>query len=241
MRQTNMRQNAASMVTVGLLLFAAFACGRPPNLTPAPELPTPIQGPYRLQVGDVLEVRFFRTPELTQTATVGPDGAITLALVGSVHAAGRTVDELTEFVSELYADADLLEPQITVSVREYSGMKVYVAGEVNTPGMLEYHGGLTLVQAIMQAGGFLNTARLSRVLVIRKGSEGQPLGSLVDVGGILTDGRFATDIALAPSDIVFVPRSVIANINLFVEQYISNMLPLPIYYLGYDVLRSRNR
>jgi protein involved in polysaccharide export with SLBB domain len=189
-----------------------------------------------VQVADVLQVRFFRTPELTQTVTVGPDGATTLALVGSVYAAGRTVDDLTEIVRVLYADADLLDPQITISVQAYSGMRVYVAGEVNTPGMLDYHGGLTLVQAIMQAGGFLNTARLSHVLVIRRGSEGQPLGSLVDVGEILTDGSFGADIALAPSDIVFVPRSVIANINLFVDQYILNMLPQPFFWLGYDVL-----
>ena len=117
-------------------------------------------------------------------------------------------------------------------------MKIYVAGEVNTPGMLEYHGGLTLVQAIMQAGGFLTTARRSQVLVIRKGSDGQPLGSQVNVGDILSEARFETDIALAPSDIVFVPRSAVANINLFIEQYITNMLPIP-FYLGFDVIRAR--
>jgi hypothetical protein len=57
----------------------------------------------------------------------------------------------------------------------------------------------------------------------------------VDVGDILSDGRFGADIALAPSDIVFVPRSVIANINLFVQQYLTEMLPQPFYWLGYEV------
>jgi len=232
----NKHRHPTFLVSVGVLLLAVFACGSPPNLTPAPELPDPVQGPYRVQVADVLQVRFFRTPELTQTATVGPDGVITLALVGGVFAAGRTIDDLGEIVRVLYADADLLEPQITISVQTYSGMKVYVAGEVNTPGMLEYRGGLTLVQAIMEAGGFLNTARASHVLVIRRGSEGQPLGSQVDVDDILTDGRFGADIALAPSDIVFVPRSIIANINLFIEQYITNMIPQPFYWLGYEYL-----
>jgi len=219
---------------IAILCISAAACGRPAGLTSAAELPPPVEGPYRVQVADVLSVRFFRTPELTQEVTVGPDGAITLSLIGSVIAAGRELDELTEGVRTLYSRAQLTDPQITISVRTFSGLRVYVGGEVTTPGMLEYRGGLTLVQAIMQAGGFSDTARRGQVLVIRKGADGGPVGTQVNVGSILSDARFGTDVALAPSDIVFVPRSAIANLNLFVEQYVYNNLPISLY-LGFDV------
>jgi len=216
------------------VMVVATACSKPSTLTPVTALPPPIEGPYRVQVADVLDVRFFRTPELSQSATVGPDGTITLALIGSVVAAGLPLDELTQAVRDRYARADLTDPQITIGVSQFSGMKVYVAGEVTSPGMLAYSGGLTLVQAIMQAGGFRNTARVGEVLVIRKGSNGEPVGGQVNVRRILSDARFTEDVPLAPSDIVFVPRSGIANLNLFVEQYVRNNLPISLY-LGFNI------
>ena len=221
-----------------LLLFLP-ACG--PNAASfldASELPAPSAQPYRLQAADVLEVAFFRTPELTQERTVGPDGAISLILVGQVRAAGLTVDELTELIRGLYL-SELTEPEVSVSVQEYSGLQVYVSGEVATPGMVPYHGGLTLVQAIFGAGGFLPSASQENVVLIRRGADGLPVGALVNLDSVFNDGRLEDDVPLAPSDIVLVSRSVIANVNLFVEQYIRANIPVPIS-LGYYFDAPRN-
>jgi protein involved in polysaccharide export with SLBB domain len=196
-------------------------------------LPEPSEGPYRIQVGDVLEVSFFKTVELNRTRTVGPDGQISLMLIGQLKVAGRTIDDLTDELTERYAH-ELTDPQVTLSVQEFAGMKIYVGGEVNRPGMLPFRGGLTLVQAIMDAGGFMKTARLSEVVVIRRGDEGQPVGTVVNVQAILKEAEFGDDVALAPSDVIFVARSRVANVNLFIEQYFRNMYPIPIF-LGFNI------
>jgi protein involved in polysaccharide export with SLBB domain len=204
----------------------------------APEnLPQTLTGPYQVQVGDQLYVGFFNTPQLDQTRTVGPDGDIFLPLVGRVHTVGRTVDEITDELKERYAK-ELVEPQITVSVQQYAGMSVYVGGEVNSPGVLPYRGELTAVQAIMDAGGFKTTASLGDVILIRKGPDAEPVGTKINVKDILHKGKFDEDVTLGPADIIFVPRSKVANVNLFVEQIIRNNIPIPVS-LSFGVWKQR--
>ncbi len=183
--------------------------------------------PYRVQINDVLEFLFFKNTELNQTQTVGPDGMVSLQLIGSVQVVGRTVDEITAEVTTLYA-RELVHPQVTVAIKEYSGLKVYVGGEVNVPGIQIYRGGLTALQAIVAAGGFKTSATLSSVLRIHKGPKGEPIGDILDLSRVLKHAEFGRDVALSPTDIVFVPRSRIANVNLFVEQYFRNMWPIPV-------------
>jgi polysaccharide biosynthesis/export protein len=188
--------------------------------------------PYRVQVNDVLEFLFFKNTELNQTRIVGPDGVVSLQLIGSVQVVGRTVEDITGEVTKRYA-TELVQPQVTVAVKEYSGLKVYVGGEVNQPGMQVYRGGLTALQAVVAAGGFKTTASLSSVVLIHKGPSGEPIAALVDMSRVLKHAELERDVALAPADIVFVPRSGVANVNLFVEQFFRNNLPIPIF-LGFN-------
>jgi len=220
------------LLLVQCLWFASTALGQEKAWVGAGALSQPLSGAYRIEVGDVLEISFFKTPQLNQTRIVAPDGDIHLALVGRVRAVGLSIDELAREVTEKY-QRELIDPQVTVSVQNFSGMRVYVGGEVNQPSMLPYRGGLSLVQAIMNAGGFARTARRSSVVLIRKGQRGEARGALINVEEILDEGRLETDPALAPSDIVFVPRSRVADVNLFVEQYIQNNIPIPVV-LGFN-------
>jgi protein involved in polysaccharide export with SLBB domain len=183
--------------------------------------------PYKVQVNDVLEFLFFKNTELNQTRIVGPDGAVSLQLIGSVQVVGRTVEDITSEVTKRYA-TELVQPQVTVAIKEYSGLKVYVGGEVNQPGIQVYRGGLTALQAVVAAGGFKTTASLSSVIRIHKGPNAEPVGTVVDLSRVLKHSEFQYDVALGPTDIIFVPRSAIANVNLFVEQYFRNMWPIPI-------------
>jgi len=204
-----------------LLILPTFCVAQP---TPAP---------YRVQVNDVLEFMFFKNTELNQTRTVGPDGTVSLQLIGSVQVVDRTIEDITSELTKRYA-TDLVHPQVTVAVKEYSGLKVYVGGEVNAPGIQVYRGGLTAVQAVVTAGGFRTTASLNSVVLIHKGPEGKPIGTVIDMSRVLKHAELERDVALAPADIIFVPRSKIANVNLFVEQYFRNMWPLPVS-IGYNV------
>jgi polysaccharide export outer membrane protein len=123
-----------------------------------------------------------------------------------------------------------------VAIKEYSGLKVYVGGEVNVPGIQIYRGGLTALQAIVAAGGFKTTGRLNSVLRIHKGLKGEPIGDILDLSRVLKHAEVGRDVALSPTDIVFVPRSKIANVNLFVEQYFRNMWPIPVG-IGWSVTK----
>ena len=219
------RWSRASALGAFLLLGGALCAAQEPSVAPASS------APYRVQVNDVLEFLFFKNTELNQTRTVGPDGEVALQLIGQVRVAGRTIPEITEEVTTRYG-RELVQPQVTIAVKEYSGLKVYVGGEVNTPGIQVYRGGLSALQAILAAGGFKNTASLKSVILIRKGQDGRPVGAKVDLSRVLKHAEFDRDLALAPSDIVFVPRSGIANVNLFVEQWFRNNIPIPIY-LGF--------
>ena len=135
-------------LVIGLLAANAPVCNaQAPGLVHPNALPDVVTGPYKIAVGDVLEINFFKATQMSQVRTVGPDGEIFLPLVGRVSVFGRTVDDVTAELTERYS-AEMVNPQINVSVAKYSGLKVYVGGEVNFPGLRDYRGGLTLVQAV---------------------------------------------------------------------------------------------
>ena len=227
-RQTDRFRFSLIILLGALLLITSPAPAQQRNfegdIVDAAQLPPILSGSYRIQIGDVLDVQFFKTIDMNQTRTVGPDGEIYLPLVGRVRVIGRTVDDVTREITEGYSK-EMVNPQITVSVQTYSGLQVYVSGEVNRPGVQQFRGGLTLVQAISNAGGFNQRARRKEVLLIRPGPDNEPVGTLVDVKQILRKGQVANDVPLAPLDIVYVHHKKIVNVNIFMQQYISDNLP----------------
>src|SRR5256885_1422714 len=96
----------------------------------------PVTPAYVLLPGDQIEVKFFYNPELSEQQPIRPDGRIALQLVGDVEAAGLTPEALRNALRERYARV-LREPDVTVIVKEISGRRVYVGGEVGTPGLLK--------------------------------------------------------------------------------------------------------
>jgi polysaccharide export outer membrane protein len=218
-------RNVSFVLISCLLVFGALPCiGQTPSVVNADQLPPILTGPYKIQVGDVLNIDFFKTTDLNQTRTVGPDGEVFLALIGRVKVVGRTVDDITAEITEGYRQ-EMVNPQITVNVAEFAGLTVYVGGEVNRPGMIAYRGGLSLIQGITEAGGFTVRARRKEVLLIRPGPENKPVGTIVDVKQILRKGQLTNDVSLAPLDIVYVHWKKIVNVNIFTSQYISENLP----------------
>jgi protein involved in polysaccharide export with SLBB domain len=189
-------------------------------------------GDDRLQVGDQLELQFYKTPELNTRVRVRPDGRIAVQLVDEIDAAGRTPAELDAALTDAYR-RELRDPKITVSVVEHGALRVYVGGEVEAPTMLRLDGELSAFQAIQQAGGFANTAAVDAVILIRRGADGKAIGTEIDLSQVSEGRDPARDVALQAQDILFVPRSRIANVNLFVEQYIRNNLPVtPTFGMG---------
>jgi len=182
---------------------------------------------YKIQVGDQLDIKFFYNAELNEQVIVRPDGRISLQLVQEIVATGLTPSELMKVLVEKYS-AELKKPEVTVIVRSFGAQKIYVDGEVNKPGMVPILGLMTALQAISQAGGMKETAQVSEVLIIRRGAGNRPMAFPVNLDKALDGTDMSQDIALAPFDIVYVPRSTIANVNVWVDQYIRKNIPIPI-------------
>jgi polysaccharide biosynthesis/export protein len=220
------------------LVTLAFLCGcgssRAARTTPdqfaAPVFPVQ---EYRIQPGDQLDIKLFYNPELNEQLTVRSDGRITLQLVNDVVAAGRTPSELTEVLNKAYS-AELANPKVAVIVRASVADKIYVDGEVNRAGLVTMPGPMTVLQSIAQAGGLKESAKTDQVLVLRRGADGKVNAIEVNLKPALQGTDQASDLFLRPNDIVYVPKSGIANVNSWIDMYIRKNIPLPIG-LGYSL------
>ena len=105
---------------------------------------------------------------------------------------------------------------------------MFVGGEVAAPGVVPLHGQVTCLQAILSTGGPKATARLTEVVLLRYLGENQAEARTVDLKKVV-DGK-ASDTVLLPFDVVFVPRSKIAKVGLFVEQYINSLVPRSLVF-----------
>jgi len=199
--------------------------------------PEPVwTGEYRLGYGDVISVKFFYDPEFDQTVTIRPDGRITLPRLGDVLVVGMTPTQLDELITAKYAEI-VRDPEITVIVEQIGENIVYVLGEVNQPGGYPLNAyGTTVLGAIALAEGFKNTAKLSSVILITKDATGAPRPERLNLTHAVSGSR-EDDPYLRGSEIVYVPSTFIAQLNLFMEQFFTNLSPPMSFYLkGYDVL-----
>jgi protein involved in polysaccharide export with SLBB domain len=184
----------------------------------------PGPAPYRIHVGDTLAIKFYNNRDLDQELTVRPDGKISLPLAGDMQAAGLEPSAVADAIEAAYR-SELARPRPAVMLTKI-GARVYVGGEVEKPGAYFLSPNLTLVQAIQEAGGFRPEAHLSQVVLIRRARDGQPAGFAVDVRPVIGGTQPGDDLPLQPDDIAFVPRSKIADVDLWVKQYIRDMLPI---------------
>jgi protein involved in polysaccharide export with SLBB domain len=188
--------------------------------------------PYRFYPGDEIEVTLPTAPELNKTVTVQPDGRIALPLIGPIMAADRTVGELQASLGEAYS-GQLLRPAVDVAVKA-APLKVFVGGEVGTPGIYDMAGDGDALRAIIQAGDFKPSADRSKVVIIRRGPDGRGMMRRADLQRGLK-GPGADLIPLRRFDIVYVPRSGVASAGLFVQQYFRDLSPIQFgfsYALG---------
>jgi len=178
--------------------------------------------PYRIQTGDALDVRFLYESDYNDSVRVRPDGRISMSPVDDVPAAGLTPEELDKQLTDKFAKV-IRRPDLSVIVREFAAQRAFVGGEVQQPGVVELVSADSVLSAIMQTGGALPGAELNRVLLIRRGGGNQCCVIPLNVNKIIKQGT--GDLLLHPFDVVYVPRNVITEINLFVEQYINRIVP----------------
>ena len=164
---------------------------------------------YIIQPGDQLSIKFFFNPELNEeNLIVRPDGLISLQLANEIKAAGLTPVQLKDLLAEKYT-GQLKNPEIAVIARAVrEPHRIYVDGQVKSPGEFEIVGSLSVLQAIARAGGMKeDSAKASNVQVIRRDQDGQAFVIILDLDSALSGGDLSQDIRLLPSDHVYVPKS----------------------------------
>jgi len=190
--------------------------------------PRPIAGgptaPYRVESGDQLAVSFPYNAELNIAGPVGPDGRFTVPIIGNLLFEGLTLDQAAAVVSAALRREGIVEnARPTVSVQQY-GAVVYVGGEVRQPGPVKLPGRMGPLQAIISAGGLLDTAKSKQVVVLHRDPDGAIVKTDVDLRAFAHKG-LPTGVTLRSHDIVFVPRSSIAEADLWIDQHINRLLP----------------
>jgi protein involved in polysaccharide export with SLBB domain len=194
-----------------------------PAVEASKQIPTSQPADYVVEPGDTLDLKFFYQPELNDTLVVRPDGKISPQLIDELPAAGMTVADLKKELTRKYAGT-LKQPVVGVSVKELAEQRIFVGGEVNMPGVLPLRGKLTAIQAVMQAGGMKSTAESRQVVILRNQGTDRPLFVKLNLDRDLNTGDATHDLALRPMDIVFVPKTTIARLDDFTDQYIDKLI-----------------
>ncbi|MBS7458085.1 polysaccharide biosynthesis/export family protein [Coralloluteibacterium stylophorae] len=159
---------------------------------------------YRIGPLDLIRISVFQVPDMQRSVRVNSSGMVTLPLIGTVQAGGRTVLELEAEIGRKLEEAYLQNPQVTVFVEEFTSQRVTVEGAVNKPGIYPLTGQTTLLQAIAMSEGLDELADPGAVVVFRT-IGGEKKAALFDLEGIRSGA--VADPLIYGDDIVVVDRS----------------------------------
>ncbi|MES2403263.1 MAG: XrtA/PEP-CTERM system exopolysaccharide export protein [Pseudomonadota bacterium] len=190
-----------------LLLLAACttmpASNEAPPVTAHPEA----VANYHIGVDDQLQVTVWQNPELSVSVPVRPDGKITVPLIGDVEAGGQTPTQVSNEIQEKLK-AYVRDPQVAVIVTQLRSheylTRVSVTGAVQHPVSAPYHQGMTVLDAILAAGGVNVYAAADDTVLYRKAGDGTK-AYRVRLDKILQSGDLATNYPLQPGDVITVP------------------------------------
>jgi protein involved in polysaccharide export with SLBB domain len=185
---------------------------------------------YKLVTVHVLEF-YQKLAKLVQSLTtlaggqqtnvlVNPDGEVDLPMLPQrISAVGKTVREVEKEINEAYRSKVLKHVRVSVSLGTANSRKFYVLGQAGS-GAYEIRQPITILQALAIAGPTMNTADLTSVILISRDAHGKPFGRRVDVKRMLDIGDMTSNILVKPYDVIYVPKTFIADVNLFMDQYI---------------------
>lgn len=237
------RRGAFVRAAAALLALAVAACSLPRSdvdrVATSPEVirsSVRFQKEYLLAAGDQIEVSVWRTPEVSRTVVIRPDGFISLPLLQEVRAEGLTPRELAASITKGLS-ARLLKPEVTVIPLQVRQPTVYVLGDVRAPGAFPIRNAATAAQAIALAGGALRSGSEGDTTLIRLSEEGYleaiPIGGQMSVS---QPGPYVTlaGTLLKADDIVFVPETGRSQVMRILSDV---LVPFQIY-LNYKLIEQ---
>jgi polysaccharide export outer membrane protein len=186
------------------------ACAAPSGSLQAPKIDPEAQAvsAYHIGVDDEVRVSVWQNPGLDVSVPVRPDGKISVPLVGDVDAGGRTPEEVSAEIQEKLKTF-VRDPQVTVIVTQLRSheylSRVRVTGAVRQPVSVPYRQGMTVLDAVLAAGGTNEFAAGDRTELYRKEGQGTRAYA-VRLDRILKDGDLATNYPVQPGDVITIPE-----------------------------------
>ena len=191
------------VLCISILLFAAFfLCNASVPEAQAQNTKAGAKA-YELGVGDVLNIFVYEEPEISQTVTVRSDGRISLPLIGDVEAVGETPEALAEKITrKLKKFIEVAD--VTVIIAEAREAVYYIVGQVEEPGQYSLDRQVTVLQAIAKAGGFLEWAKKSRIMIVSGPDTSEKL-TYFNYEDFLDGKNTEQNIEIKPGDTIVIP------------------------------------
>lgn len=171
---------------------------------------------YKIGPKDLLEIKVQEVPELASLSVrVSEDGSITLPLAGSIKIVGLTKDQVESLIARTLIDRKLvIDPQVSVFIREYQSQMVSLIGAVTKPGTYQLVGRVTLLDIISQAGGFKENAS-NEIFVLREGKQAGGATIRIDLEDLTVNGNQKLNIPLQAGDVINIPIDETVTIFVF--------------------------
>lgn len=195
---------------IGLMLaLCACASSGGSAIAPPPAESENLVDAYQIGIDDIVQVSVWRNPELGITVPVRPDGKISVPLVGDIAAGGRTPGEVAKEIQTKLA-VFVRDPQVAVILTDLRSheylSRVRVTGAVRQPISIPFRQGMTVLDAVLAAGGVTEFAAPDRTELYRNAGQGSSQAYAVKLGRILNEGNLATNYPLQPGDVITVPQ-----------------------------------
>lgn len=205
-----MKRFGQLLIVVLVLLVAA--CATTVSTSPPPKVNPEAQAVnvYRIGVDDVVEVSVWHNPDLNTKVPVRPDGMISVPLIGDVEAGGKTTEQVAADIAEKLKTY-VRDPQVAVILTDLRSheylSRVRVTGAVRQPISIPYRQGMTVLDAVLAAGGTTDFAASDRTELYRKEGDGTKAYA-VRLDQILQKGDLSTNYPAQPGDVITVPERV---------------------------------
>ena len=209
-------QATRTLFVLAVFLMASMAWAQAEREDAAPASPPPpaeaasgeFSDLYRIGVDDRLQVSVWRNPELSVTVPVRPDGRISVPLVGDVMAGGRAPQEVAADIEKQLATY-LRDPKVHVLLglrRHEFRSRVRVTGAARQPVPVPPRQGMTVLDAVLQAGGVTDFAAANRSRLHRRNADGAVETRDIRLGDILDGGKLESNLDVRPGDVITVPE-----------------------------------
>lgn len=210
-------REAGTLIIAVTAAVSLSACIQPGGIFPSePGVegtePSPVTGQpaaqatqgYLIGPEDLLFISVWQEPELQREVRVRPDGGISFPLAGNVDVAGKTVQEVTDIITER-VQRFIPAAVVTVSVQQVAGYNIFVIGQVNRPGSFRLGRYVDVMQALTLAGGLTPFANADDITIRRRTPDGRESVFEFDYGAVQSGDNIEQNIVLQSGDVVVVP------------------------------------